>query len=175
MRIEPEELQALHEVICLIDFGTERRDRLASLEEKIKGIAQYWFIPINIPAPAKKETTKSSTDGKENTMNVQTIKTLNMDRVLDIDEAVALSAEVRAFETEYEALGMPIPDWLVKSADVLREEIARRTKASKLAELKKLENEIEGYKSATEKRNEATKRLAALQNELGMSPAKSGR
>lgn len=108
-------------------------------------------------------------------MNVQTIKTLNMDRVLDMDEAVALSADVRVFEGEYEHLGIPVPEWLVKSADVLREEIARRTKADKLARLKNLESQIEGYKSATEKRNEAAKQLAALQDELGMSPAKSGR
>ena len=108
-------------------------------------------------------------------MNIQAIKTLNLDRVLDMDEAVAISADVRVLEAEYGELEIPVPEWLVKSADVLREEIARRTKAAKLAELKRLEGEIEGYKSATEKRNEAARKLAALQSELGMSPARSGR
>jgi hypothetical protein len=58
---------------------------------------------------------------------------------------------------------------------VLREEIARRTKAADLAELKRLEGELEGYKTVSERKNEAQKRLAAIQNKLGMSPAKSGR
>ncbi len=78
-------------------------------------------------------------------------------------------------EAEYETLEMSIPEWLVKSADIIREEIARRTKAADLAEIKRLESEIEGYKSATEKRQEAVKKLAAMQGKLGLSPAKSGR
>jgi hypothetical protein len=105
-------------------------------------------------------------------MNIQTIKGLNLDRILDMDEAVALSAEVRAFECEYEQLDIPIPDWLVNSANVLREEIARRTKAADLAELKRLEAEIEGYKSANEKRSEAMKKLIAKQQKLGITPVK---
>lgn len=187
MKIESEELEALKASISTLPDGCGQRVKLERLEGKIREIAKYWFtevytptVPkpetvIHNPGPAVKEIKKPTMGGKEKTMNVQAIKTLNMDRVLDMDEAVALSADVRAFEAEYEHLGMTIPEWLVKSADVLREEIARRTKADKLARLKNLESQIEGYKSATEKRNEAAKQLAALQDELGMSPAKSGR
>ena len=108
-------------------------------------------------------------------MSLQALKTLNMDRVLDNDEAIALSAEARLMENEYGHLEQPVPDWLTKSSDVLREEIARRTRAADLADLKKLESELEGYKTVGERKSEAQKRLAALQNKLGMSPAKSGR
>ena len=110
-------------------------------------------------------------------MSLQALKNVaaTLDRLLDMDEAVALSLYARGLENEYGHLEMPVPDWLVKSSDVLREEIARRTKAEDLAALKRLENELEGYKTVNEKRGEAQKRLAALQNKLGMSPAKSGR
>ncbi len=106
---------------------------------------------------------------------LEKLKNLNLDRVLDMDEAISLSAYARSIADEYEALEMNVPDWLVKSTDVLREEIARRMKAADLAELKRIENELEGYKTVTEKRSEAQKRLASLQNKLGLSPAKSGR
>lgn len=106
---------------------------------------------------------------------LEKLKGLNLDKLLDTEEAIALSAYARGLETEYGWLDMPIPDWLVKSTDILREEIARRTRASDLAELKRTENELESLKSANEKRADAQKRLAALQNKLGMSAAKSGR
>ena len=108
-------------------------------------------------------------------MSLQALKSLNVDRLLDLDEAVSLSFEARGLENEYGHLEIPVPEWLTKSSDVLREEIARRTKAADLAALKNLEAELEGYKTVTEKRSEALKRLASLQNKLGMSPAKSGR
>jgi len=45
-------------------------------------------------------------------MSLEKLKNLNMDRVLDNDEAVALSAFARQQMTEYETLEQPIPDWL---------------------------------------------------------------
>src|SRR5579872_6166327 len=102
---------------------------------------------------------------------LEKLKGLNLDKLLDMDEAIALSAYARGLENEYGHLEMQTPEWLEKSTDVLREEIARRTKAADLAELKRLESEIEGYKSATEKRGEAQKKLAAMQNKLGLSKA----
>ena len=106
---------------------------------------------------------------------LEKLKNLNLDRVLDNDEAVALSAYARGLENEYGHLEMPTPEWLVKSTDVLREEIARRTRAADLAELKRIESELDGYKTVTERKGEAQKRLASLQTKLGLSTAKSGR
>jgi hypothetical protein len=103
------------------------------------------------------------------------LKNLNLDRVLDMDEAVALSAYARSIENEYGHLEHPAPDWLAKSTDVLREEIARRTRAADLAALKNLETELEGYKTVTEKRTEAQKRLGELQKRLGLATAKAGK
>ncbi len=104
---------------------------------------------------------------------LEKLKGLNLDRILDNDEAVVLSAFARQLEAEYEQLGVPVPEWLEKSASTLREEIARRNKASKLARLKELEANLEGYKTVTEKRSEAQRELAEIQKELGMVPGKS--
>lgn len=104
---------------------------------------------------------------------LERLKSLNLDKILDMDEAIALSAYARSIESEYETLEIPVPEWIVKSTDILRTEIARRTHAADMAELKRLEAEIEGYKTATEKRSEAQKRLAAMQGKLGLSTAKT--
>jgi hypothetical protein len=101
-------------------------------------------------------------------MNLNAMKNLNLDRVLEMDEAIAMSAEIRQFEAECEALELPTPDWVLKSADVLREEIARRTRADALAQMKRLETELESYKTVGEKKNEAQRQLAALQRKLGI-------
>jgi hypothetical protein len=108
-------------------------------------------------------------------MSLQKLKELQLDRILDMEEAVALSAYARSLENEYGFLELTMPEWLVKSSDVLREEIARRTRAADLATLKALEGELEGYKTIGEKRTEAQRRLGDLQKKLGLSPAKSGR
>jgi hypothetical protein len=107
---------------------------------------------------------------------LEKLKNLNLDRVLDTDEAVTLSAYARSLENEFEFLQIPVPEWLVKAIDILRAEIARRTHAADMAALKALENELEGYKTVTEKRGEAQKRLADLQKKLGLSAtAKAGK
>lgn len=108
-------------------------------------------------------------------MSLATLKNLNMDRVIDLEEAVALSAEARQLEGEFSVLGIPAPDWLEKSAAVVREEIARRTRASKLARLKEVEAGIEATKTAAERRGDLQRELAGLQKELGMVPAKAGK
>ncbi len=108
-------------------------------------------------------------------MSLQKLKELDLNRVLDIEEAVALSAYARSIENEYGHLEMAPPEWLEKSTNILREEIARRTKATDLAELKRIEGELESYKTIGEKKNEAQKRLAALLGKLGLSTAKAGK
>lgn len=102
-------------------------------------------------------------------MSMQALKELNLDRVLDNDGAVWLSAEARLMEQEFAALGQAVPEWLEKSATILREEIARRNRASVLEEMKRVERELEGLKTANERKQDAQRRLAALQKQLGMS------
>ncbi len=105
-------------------------------------------------------------------MSLQALKNLNLDRVLDMDEAVTLSAYARNLENEYGHLQIAAPEWLEKSSAVLRDEIDRRTRAADLAELKRVELEIEGYKTTGERKSEAQKRMAALQDKLGLAPVK---
>lgn len=100
---------------------------------------------------------------------LEKLKQLNVDKILDMDEAIALSAYSRGLANEYVELDMAVPDWIEKATEVLRQEIQRRTHAADMAELKRIQGEIEGYKTATEKRTEAQKRLAALQGKLGLS------
>ncbi len=104
-------------------------------------------------------------------MSLEKLKTLNVDRILEMDEAVALSAYARGIADEFEALQMDAPEWLQKSTIVLREEIERRTHAGDLAQMANLEREIEGYKTVGEKRTAAAQRLADLKKKLGAAKA----
>jgi hypothetical protein len=104
---------------------------------------------------------------------LQQLKNLNLDRILDNDEAVAMSAYARGLAEEYDALGQPLPEWLEKSTTVLREEIARRTRASDFARLKEIETGLEALKTATEKKADLQKQLADLQRKLGMGVSTS--
>ena len=104
-------------------------------------------------------------------MSVEKLKNLNMDRVLDNDEAVSLSAFARQQIAEYEILEQPVPDWLEKSTDILRTEIARRNRSEDLRRMKELETRLEGYKSPKQKEANDLAELAKLQKRLGLSKA----
>jgi hypothetical protein len=93
----------------------------------------------------------------------------NLERLIELEEAVSLSAYGRDMEREYEELDLTPPEWLLKSTQALREEIARRSHAGKMAEMRKIEAELESYKSQVERKNEALARLADLQKQLGMT------
>lgn len=102
---------------------------------------------------------------------IDKLKDLNLDRLLSLDEAVFLSGEARQGASEFEALGLPVPEWLEKSTGILREEIARRTHAADMERLKSLGNQLESLKTAAERRAELQKQVAALQRKMGLSPA----
>lgn len=102
-------------------------------------------------------------------MDLQKIRNLNLDRMLDIEEPVSISAEIRILENEFKALGLATPGWLENAAEAVRAEIARRTHAADMAALKALDAEIEGYKTANERRADALKRQESLQKKLGLS------
>ena len=102
-------------------------------------------------------------------MSVEKLKNLNMDRVLDNDEAIALSAFARQQIAEYEALEQAVPEWLEKSTDVLRTEIARRNRADDLRRMKEIEGRLETYRSPKQKEANDLAELAKLQKRLGLS------
>ena len=100
-------------------------------------------------------------------MSLQALKGLNLDRIIETEEAVALSAYARTLQGEYEALEIPVPDWVAKASDTLRQEIARRTLAADLAEMERIQRELDSYKTVVGERNgEALKRLGTLQRKL---------
>jgi hypothetical protein len=102
-------------------------------------------------------------------MSLQALKQMNLDRLIETEEAVALSAYARQLEGEYEALDMLPPEWITKSTETLRAEIARRTHAADMAEIDRINRELEGYKTTTERKNDAQKRLSALQKKVGLA------
>ncbi len=104
---------------------------------------------------------------------LEKLKNLNLDRLLDLDDAVSLSAFSRSLAEEYLSLGIPVPEWLEKATNVLRAEIARRTHAADLAALKNLEAELESYRTVSERRTQAQQRMVDLQKKLGLSTAKA--
>lgn len=99
---------------------------------------------------------------------ITTLKEMNLDRILDLEEAVALSHFGSGLEQEYSELGLDAPEWLGRSLGTLRAEIAQRVKAQKTIELRKLDAEIEGYKTVSEKKTEALRRRGKLIKELGV-------
>lgn len=108
-------------------------------------------------------------------MNIQALKELNVDRLLNLDDAVSLSADARALAGEYETLCIQTPEWLEKSTLTLRDEIDRRTRAADLKAMKDLETEIDSYATVTERKTRAQKHLAELKNKLGQSAARAGK
>ena len=109
-------------------------------------------------------------------MSLQLLKNLNTDKMIEVEELMVLSAFARSLETEYLETGNSIPEWLDRSANSLREEIARRTRAARMAKLRDIENQLEAMKPATEKRADLQAQAVALQKELGLvKPARSGR
>jgi hypothetical protein len=97
------------------------------------------------------------------------LKQLNIDRLLDLDEAIEMSAAARVMAEEYAIFALPIPDWLERASATLRDEIAKRIRAGKLARLKQLETRLETYKTPNEKKKEDLAELAKLQNDLGLA------
>ena len=100
---------------------------------------------------------------------LQKLKSLNMDRLLELEEVIELAAYARAQMAEYEANEVAVPDWLTNVTNLLREEIARRARAALLEELRSVEREIDGYKSVSDRRTDALKRQARLQSRLGLA------
>lgn len=106
-------------------------------------------------------------------MNIQSLKTFNADKVLDVDELVAHAADARALTQEFTEHELPVPAWLQAASDTINSEIARQTHASDLAAMQALERELDSYKSTNERKAEAQKKLAQIQKRLGMTPARA--
>lgn len=87
-------------------------------------------------------------------MNVSTLKNLNIERVADVDEMVAMHAFGESLQATYEKHQMPIPEWLPESLRILSKEIASHRRDSIERALKLAKSRFEALKSADEKRKD---------------------
>ena len=108
-------------------------------------------------------------------MTIEQIKQLNTDKFLDLYEAVMASAVVRAMENECEILDIETPEWLSRAGKKIREEVARQKHAADLTLLKDLENQNESLKTASERRADVARQIAAVQRRLGMTAGAGSR
>lgn len=68
-------------------------------------------------------------------MNIEKLKQLNVDRLLAIEEVVALSAEGRQLSGEYAVNDLEVPEWLERACATLGDEIAQRSRAGDMARI----------------------------------------
>lgn len=106
---------------------------------------------------------------------LEKLKNLQLDRVLDMDEGVALSLFARELEAEFLRLDIDVPEWLTTKAEALRAELARRLRADRLRKMDELRSLIETYKSTNQKRADALEQLAKLQKLTGLGTVKAGK
>jgi hypothetical protein len=104
---------------------------------------------------------------------LEKLKNLKLSGIIDIDEAISLSKYARGLAEEYAELGQVVPEWLEQQTKALREEIGKRTRESDLARLKELEREIEALKTQAERRTDVQRKMAELQERLGMKAARA--
>lgn len=102
-------------------------------------------------------------------MSLSTLKALNVERILELDEAVWLSTEAEGLKAGFETHELEVPEWLEQSIQVLNEEIAKRTRAADLAAFKEAQAEVESLRSASEKKARAQARIEALGKKLGLA------
>ena len=93
------------------------------------------------------------------------LKSLNVDRI-DLDEAVSLLAFANSVGAEYEAQGLPIPEWLQDAARTLRNEIALRARDAREKRVKELRRSLDGLRTTEEKRKSYQKELRELEVSL---------
>lgn len=108
-------------------------------------------------------------------MSLNALKTLALERLIELDEVMSLSAEARQLATEYTEHELEIPTWLEQASQLLHEDIAKRTHAADLADLKEAEAEVERNRTAGERKAAAQAKVASLQKKLGLTAAKAGK
>lgn len=97
------------------------------------------------------------------------LKSFNANKIFEMEELVEMSLNARSLAAEYSSLALDLPDWLTEATDLIRTEIASRTRASDLRELQGLQRDLDDLKTREERRKEKEAKLAALQNRLGLA------
>lgn len=104
-------------------------------------------------------------------MSLQTLKNLNLERIMEVGEAVALLSEANAISVTFSDVQVEAPEWLGNVQRLLRDEIARRTRENDLASLRDIEAEIISLRSASERKQLANTKAEQLRAKLGIITA----
>ena len=100
-------------------------------------------------------------------MNTQQI--LNFDprnQGISLDDLTLFTAELTNLQIGYETIDAEFPEAFQKKLDACNRELAERTRAKTEAELKRIETQLEGLKTPTERKAELQRRQAALTKQL---------
>lgn len=108
-------------------------------------------------------------------MTLGQLKSLNLDNMLEVEEVVHASAQLRAICSEFEMHDVPVPEWTGRLRETLDNEIESRLKSARLAEARKIETELEGLKTTQERKTELQKRLASIQGQLGIKAGRTSK
>lgn len=97
---------------------------------------------------------------------LQELKTLNLDR-LGVEEAMAHLMFARQLQGTYTLESMVEPEWLINIISSLEKEVRARRRDNLEKALRQKQLELEGLKTAAEKRTEAQREIERLQRLLG--------
>lgn len=92
---------------------------------------------------------------------VEALKSLNVERN-DLEELVFLSAKMKAYHAEFEALNVDVPEWVDEVRRSLRREVSARNSDAVANQKKSIQLALDGLKTKEEKRKELEDRLAKL-------------
>lgn len=98
-------------------------------------------------------------------MSINQLKTLDTDRY-DLDELVALSAEGKALQAEYAALGVDEPEWLGTAVRSLIRDVRTRQADAIEKRLRQAKARVQALKPASERRAELEAEIQKLQSQL---------
>lgn len=98
-------------------------------------------------------------------MSISQLKNLDTDRY-DLDDLVALSAEGKALQAEYSALGVDEPEWLGSAVRSLTRDIRTRQADAIEKRLRQAKARVQALKPASERRAELEAEIAKLQDQL---------
>lgn len=100
-----------------------------------------------------------------NSLLIRDIRSFNRDTT-PLEDAVFLSAIGKIARTEFEAKGIPVPEWLDDFNRTVSTAIDNQTREAKLLRLRELNAEEERLMPASEKRERVAAAKKALEQEL---------
>ncbi len=105
-------------------------------------------------------------------MNAFNTQLANIER-LDLDEAVKLSSEGRAYEAEYEHVGTEAPSWLTDGLKSLRRDIRSRLADTLDKRRMEIQSRLKALATPEEKRKALQEELAAIDRQMGNEPVQA--